>query len=169
MRVRHRMVGVAAGVALTTGALLTATALPAQAYSPDPSPTVSFRDTDNCPCSLSDPFDGTYFEYEAGGEAVKIELRDSGGSYIAKTEFHPYGDQLWVYDTSNDGDTVYTEAMWYDSSGNLQDRLYGPPGTSNVVDYEVESLAVPEGNTVWLYVYDDSAETDEIVSASGTA
>jgi hypothetical protein len=163
------MAGVAAGVALTTGALLTATALPAQAYSPDPSPTVSLRDTDYCPCSLSDPFDGTRFAKQAGGEAVKIELRNSSGSYVAKTEFHPYGDKLWVYDTKNDGDSVYTEALWYDSSGYLEDRVYVPPGTDSVLDYSVESLNVPEGNTVWLYVWDDSGLSDLIVSTSGTA
>lgn len=163
------MAGAAAGVALATGALLTATALPAQAYSPNPSITVSFRDTDYCPCSLSDPFDGTTFAKQAGGEAVKIELRNSSGSYVGKTEFHPYGDKLWVYDTKNDGDSVYTEALWYDSSGNLQDRLYVPPGTDSVLDYSVESLNVPEGNTVWLYLWDDAAETDPIAYATGTA
>ncbi|MFI0938548.1 hypothetical protein [Streptomyces sp. NPDC021020] len=130
---------------------------------------MSFRNTTYCPCSLSDPFDGTRFAQEDGGEAVKIELRDSSGSYVGKTEFHPYDDKLWVYDTKNDGDSIYTEAEWYDSSGKLQDHLYTAPGTSAVLDYAVENLNIPEGNTIWLYIWDDSARTDRIVWATGTA
>jgi hypothetical protein len=95
---------------------------------------------------------------------VKIELRDSSGSYVGKVEFHPYGDKLWVYDTKNDGDSIYTEAVWIDSSDHLQDHLYTAPGTDAVLDYEVENLNIPEGVWIDLYIWDDSAKTDFIVA-----
>jgi hypothetical protein len=163
------MAGAAAGVALTTGALLAATALPAQAYDPNPSYKIISQDTTHCPCSFSDPFDGTRFAQEDGGLAVKIELRDSSGSYVGKVEFHPYGDKLWVYDTKNDGDSIYTEAVWIDSSGNLQNHLYTAPGTDAVLDYRVVDLDIPEGDYVYIYVWDDSAENDYIYGAYGYA
>ncbi|MEV8124616.1 hypothetical protein AB0P07_10975 [Streptomyces sp. NPDC085944] len=83
-------------------------AAPAQAYRPDPSATVIHRDTDGCPCGgggLGDPFDATYFQHDAGGKAVKIELYDDGW-FIGTVEFHPYGDEIWVYDAKNDGDGI---------------------------------------------------------------
>lgn len=169
MRVRNRFTGAAAGVALATGALLVTTALPAQAYDPDPTDTQNNTSTTFCPCSFSDPFDGTRFAQEDGGYAIKIEMRDSHGSYVGKTEFHPYGDKLWVYDTKNDGDSLYTLARWYDSSGNVQEHLYAPPGTDAVLDYSVESLGIPEGNNIYIYVYDNANETDLIAAAFGTA
>ncbi|MFC9463942.1 hypothetical protein [Streptomyces coelicoflavus] len=39
-------------------------ATPAQAYSPDPRVTFKYVDTDNCPCSVGDPYDGTCFRHE---------------------------------------------------------------------------------------------------------
>lgn len=169
VRVRNRMAGAAAGVALATGALLAATALPAQAYDPNPTAKKIEQPTDNCPCSFSDPFDGTRFAQEDGGVAVKIELRDSSGSYVGKTEFHPYGDKLWVYDTKNDGDSIYTNVWWFDSSGHLQDYLYTAPGTDAVLDYRVVSLDIPEGTTVYLDIYDDPGKTDRIAYGDGRA
>lgn len=163
--------GLAAGTAIATAALFGGAA-PAQAYSPNPSATISYRDTDNCPCSLSDPFDGTYFQYDAGGKAVKIALY-ADGWFIGKVEFHPYGEKLWVYDTKNDGDTYYVHVAVdnHDGHGLTGWNVYAPPGTSNVVDYSVYSLGsnVAEGADIRIRVYDDSGLTDLITTAWGVA
>jgi hypothetical protein len=163
------MAGVAVGVALTTGMLLAATAVPAQAYSPNPSYVVDRAATSNCPCHYSDPFDGTTFAKQDGyGIAVKFELWDSSGSYIGKTEFHPYGDKLWVYDTKNDGDSIYTTIEWW-TPGILHSHTYVPPGTSAVVDYAVEDLDIPEDTRVDIYIWDDAGNNDLIAQDFGVA
>ncbi|WP_329182872.1 hypothetical protein [Actinacidiphila glaucinigra] len=170
-RVRPRMVGLSAGVTIATAALLGTVVAPAQAYSPNPSASISYRDTDNCPCTLSDPFDGTYFQYDAGGYAAKIELRDASGSYISKVEFHPYDEKLWVYDTKNDGDSVYVSVYWWDASGNPHavGPNITPTGTDAVVDYVVYNLDIAEGTPVSIDVYDGSGYSDYITSAEVVA
>ncbi|WP_369030259.1 MULTISPECIES: hypothetical protein [Streptomyces] len=158
-RVWRRTLGLAAGVALATGALLGTAVAPAQAYSPLPTHTINYRDTDNCPCSISDPFDGTYFEKDAGGYAAKVNLY-YGGSYIAKVEFHPYAEKLWVYDTKNDGDGIYAEAWWFDGSGAYHSTgLVQPTGTSSVIDYKIVDLGIAEGTYVYIDVYDASRDS----------
>ncbi|RFU84701.1 hypothetical protein DY218_21140 [Streptomyces triticagri] len=157
-----------AGAAVTTGALL-AGAAPAQAYSPNPTPTSHTRDTDNCPCSLSDPFDGTYFQHDAGGKALKVELRD-GSWFIGKVEFHPQGEKLWVYDTKNDNDTIYVR-LSYRYKG-VTSGLYGPykaPGTSKTVDHTVKDFDIPEGADVLVYFYDSRDRSDYIGSGHAVA
>ncbi|MQY14424.1 hypothetical protein SRB5_45910 [Streptomyces sp. RB5] len=167
MGVRHRTAGLLAGTALVTGALLAA-AGPAGAYSPNPTGRVQYRDTDTCPCSLSDPFDGTYFEQDAGGSAVKIELIDSAGRYLGKVEFHPYDEKLWVYDTLNDGDGFSTNITYW-SGGTAHDLgTYSPAGTDAVMDYTVKDFDIPEGASVDIQVYDDAGRTDYVAGARGT-
>jgi hypothetical protein len=169
VRIRNRMVGAATGVALTAGVLLAATAVPAQAYSPNPSYVVDAYSTSFCPCSNSDNFGGTIFAEQAGGIAVKFQLWDyDTGSYIGKTEFHPYGDKIKVFDTKNDGDSIYTSVEWWDS-GVLHSRTYLPPGTSAVVDSTSESLDIPEGTRVDIYLWDNAGNNDLIAHDWGVA
>ncbi|MCX3060254.1 hypothetical protein [Streptomyces beihaiensis] len=167
MRATRRLAGLLTAASAALAALVGTAAAPAQAYSPDPDVKAIYRDTDYCPCSLSDPFDGTYFAHDAGGYAVKLELRENGW-YVGKVEFHPYGEKLWVYDTKNDGDTFYVHVTYsYDgTTHNL--GTYHAPGTSAVVDKTVKDFSIPEGAYVDISVYDDSALTDYIGGARGT-
>lgn len=169
MRSGRRILGLLMGAILAAGAL-SGIAAPAQAYSPNPGLAKYYYDTDNCPCSggnLTDPFDGTYFSYDAGGLAVKMEMSDAGW-FIGKVEFHPYDEKLWVYDTRNDGDTFvvsvgYTYGGSYHYVGTFQ-----PPGTSETVDVTVADLDIPEGAYVDISVYDDAERSDLIGAARGT-
>ncbi|QNS04039.1 hypothetical protein [Streptomyces xanthii] len=170
MRTVRRLAGLFTGTALALGALIATTAAPAQAYSPNPAPSVYYRDTGTCPCSggtLADPFDGTYFANDPGGYAVKIEL-NQGGSFVGKVEFHPNDEKLWVYDTKNDGDTFYVKISY--SAGGTTHNLgtYAAPGTDAVLDKVVKDFDIPEGAPVDISVYDDQALGDYIGGARGT-
>ncbi|MEV5608580.1 hypothetical protein [Streptomyces sp. NPDC052225] len=173
MRFRTRAAGLVAGVATLTAALIGG-ALPAQAYSPNPTYSVITRDTDDCPCSggsLTDPFDDTYFRYDAGGSARKIEMYD-GDWFIGKVEFHPYQQKLWVYDTRNDGDTFYVHVAVdnHDGHGLTGWGTYKAPGTDAVMDYDTFTLGnVDEGASVRMRIYDDADLSDLIATAYGTA
>jgi hypothetical protein len=83
-------------------------------------------------------------------------------------EFHPNDEKLWVYDTSNDGDTFYVKVGY--SSGGTYHNLgtFAAPGTSAVVDYSIHDFDLPEGATVDISVYDDAGLTDLIGAARGT-
>ena len=169
MRVTRQVAGLFTGAALVAGALL-GTAAPATAYSPDPTAGTYYRDTDNCPCSggsLGDPFDGTYFSHDAGGLAVKMELRDDDW-FVGKVEFHPNDEKLWVYDTRNDGDTIYVHVAYTHNGSRHNVGTYSPSGTSAVVDYEVRDLNMPEGAYVDITVYDAKGHSDYIAAARGT-
>ncbi|MEV5612077.1 hypothetical protein [Streptomyces sp. NPDC052225] len=170
MRATRRLAGLFSTAALAVGALLGAAAVPAQAYSPNPAVSSYYRDTDGCPCSggtLDDPFDGTYFAYDAGGYAVKLEL-NQGGSFVGKVEFHPNDEKLWVYDTKNDGDTFYVQISY--TSGGTTHNLgtVTAPGTDAVMDYVVKDYDIPEGAYVDISVYDDAGLGDYIGGARGT-
>ncbi|MDQ0958464.1 hypothetical protein QFZ66_002342 [Streptomyces sp. B4I13] len=163
-----RCTGLLAGAALGAAALF-ATAAPAQAYSPNPTFRAYYYDTDACPCSggnLTDPFDNTYFANDAGGYAVKMELTASG-SFVGKVEFHPNDEKLWVYDTANDGDTYYVRVSYTFGGTTHTLGTFSPPGTSAVLDYEVEDFDLPEGAYVDISVYDDAGLTDLIGAARG--
>jgi hypothetical protein len=169
-KIAGRVAGLLLGIGLTAATLF-ATAGPAQAYSPNPVPYNYAYDTDNCPCSggnLTDPFDGTYFQYDAGGRANKTEIY-SDGWFVGKVEFHAGDEKLWIYDTRNDGDTFYVKAQY--RSGGVTRTLgtYSAPGTSAVMDYTVKDFNLPEGAGVILWLYDDSGETDYFGSGSGIA
>ncbi|MFC7612408.1 hypothetical protein ACFQV2_00695 [Actinokineospora soli] len=132
-------------------------------------------DTDNCArlagslsvsaqgdyCVLNDSADDTFFHKDPGGVAIKVEEHDSNGM-VAKQEFHPYGETLWVYDTRNDGDTVYTDVYANGFYG-----PYAPPGTSNTIDFAKVNLDFPEGRSIRLDVYDDAGPADLITSVGG--
>ncbi|WP_128378940.1 hypothetical protein [Streptomyces cavernae] len=170
MHFRRRLAGLVGGVVLLVGAML-ALAAPAQAYDPNPSVNRYYYQTSDCPCSggnLSDPFDGTYFQNDAGGTAVKLELYQ-GGWFIGKVEFHPNDEKLWVYDTRNDGDSYYVRVQYAYNGTTHSLGTFSPPGTSEVVDYSTLDFDIPEGAFVDLMLYDGSGHTDFFGGAYGTA
>lgn len=158
--------------ALTSAAamagILFGTAAPAQAYG-----TLDIRyarvDTDDCTrlsgtltvtpagggCYLYDSVDHTYFEKDAGGEALKVELRN-GGTLVSKVEFHPNGEKLYAYDTAADGDTVYVQ-LWTATHGS-SDRFRAVGSPSPI------GFSFAEGENVLVKIYDDAAGTDLITS-----
>lgn len=119
-------------------------------------------DAQSTRCVLPDSADGTFFQKDAGGVAIKIELHDGSGM-VAKQEFHPYGEHLWVYDTRNDSDTVYTE-LWWDHQFN---ESYAPPGTSARVEYRHVNLSFAEGTPMSIHDWDNFPLEDSIVFISG--
>lgn len=136
-------------------------------------------DTDNCArlegtlpvtrvtggCMLYDSADDTFFETDAGGKAVKIEMYDSSGM-VAKVEFHPNGEKLWVYDTRNDGDTVY---VYLDYANGATYGPFSAKGTDDVIDHEVFDFDWTEGNWYGVDVNDSASVYDNIAYARGVA
>lgn len=147
---------------------------PASAYSPNPTTVVATRNTSDCPCSIADTADGTFFEHDPGGKAVKISLFDNG-EMVAKVEFHPNGEYLWIYDTEGDGDSIYvTLTAEYSTLGLPDTRFpssgaYKSPSAGSNYGFRVENLSIEEGIPVTIRVYDGSGPSDHIVTASGTA
>jgi hypothetical protein len=148
----------------------------AQAYPDNLTIRYARVDTDNCTllsgslqviedgnyCRLNDSVDNTYFHKDAGADALKIEVRDSTGM-VAKVEFHPYDEKLWVYDTKNDGDTVYVRFTYVDPAGTLHPfGPYSAAGTSNAIDILTVDFDIPEGYIWLVQVFDDSASTDPV-------
>jgi len=153
-------------ISLATLASVIVVGSPAQAYDND---RVDRRfavvDTDNCVrvdgglsviaystyCQLNDSVDNSYFEKDAGAMATKFELHDSSGM-LAKVEFHPLGEKLWVYDTRNDGDGVQ---VWLDVL--CEGTGLGPfsvQGTDNTIDYAVFDLNIAEGCDINVDILD---------------
>jgi hypothetical protein len=173
----HRTIRRFATNSLVVAVLVLASALiasPAQAYS-----NLTYRaaivDTDTCHraagvltvikesggCRINDTADGTFFRNDAGGIAIKAEIRDGSGM-VAKAEFHPYGEKFWYYDTRNDGDTVYFELCT-----GYRDVCYGTyqaPGTSAVIDYGTREFAFDEGTRISISAYYDHTRTRLIAS-----
>lgn len=176
---RRRLAAALSTTALTVTASLTFAASPAHAYGSEIWTEWAGVDTSDCTrsggtlwviaetdrCKLPDSADGTYFYKDAGGSATKIVVQDSNGM-VGKVEFHPSGEKLYVYDTRNDGDTIYVKLCTYSGA------CYGPytaPGTSTVIEYRVIDLNIAEGEHMTITVYDDSAGTDRITYRGGTA
>jgi hypothetical protein len=150
-------------LSLMAAALVTlGMATPANAYG-----ALTFKyarvDTDNCKrlsgtlpvsdqgngCFLDDPFDDTFFLKDAGGVAIKVEVY-SGGVMVAKTEFHPLGEELWIYDTRNDGDTVY--AMGH--TGDRTSPVLGTSGGDNVLEWATYDDEGQEGDMYAVNLFD---------------
>lgn len=124
-------------------------------------------DTDNCArlsgnlsvfatangCRINDSFDGTLFRKDAGGWAVKFELY-VGSTLVAKTEFHPYGERLLVYDTRDDCDTIYA-SLAVEEFGPFYGPYRGP-----VNGYNAYNFALDEGTAVTIDVCDDYDKLD---------
>jgi hypothetical protein len=163
---RNRSIAAGAAIAAALGAILFA-GREAYAYG-SLTPRYAVVDTDNCArlegtlpiqtfpngCELDDSWDGTFFEKDAGGEAIKVELRD-GNDLVAKVEWHPYGEYLWAYDTRGDGDTVYVDFYCFRANTLIVQETIpaqNPPRIWNRFD-------IPEGASCSFDVYDDSART----------
>ncbi|MBP2335665.1 hypothetical protein [Saccharothrix coeruleofusca] len=162
---------------LLTGSLL-ATTNSAQAYNPNPTVRWAQVDTDDCRrlggnltvsaqsdgCRVNDSWDGTFFRKDPNGIAIKVELY-VGSTLVAKSEFHPYGEVLWVYDTRDDSDTIYTTlrvAEFGDSYGPYR----GPVNGANTYN-----LSITDGRTVTMSVNDnnDPNNLDQLIALQGTA
>lgn len=159
-------------------------ASPAQAYGATDEHFAQV-DTDNCRlingdltpiafpagCKLNDSADNTFFQKDAGGIAIKDQIHLRNGPMVAKVEFHPYGEKLWIYDTRNDDDTVYVKVCTSDATGNCLFRppCYSVTGTNDPIDKRIIDLNVPEGWLVGVYVYDESNCTDRLGFVYGAA
>jgi hypothetical protein len=173
-RVHQLLSRIAVTLAVAAGSLATFGG-PASAYSPNPSARYAKVETQNLcnrvagtltviyqtnGCFLDDSVDYTLFRWDAGGWGVKIELRTSSG-LVAKVEFHPYDEILWVYDTRDDGDTIYVDVVVdWQSIG-----LYRGPA-NGAASF---NLNIAEGKGVFLDVWDDNERTDLIFSTWGIA
>jgi hypothetical protein len=155
---------------------------PAQAYG-DLTVRYSHVDTDNCAhdgdlavtataggCRMDDPIDGTFFRRDAGGTALKAQLYD-GSRLIAKVEFHPYDEVLWVYDTVNDTDTIFVRLCVRvgDTCAGGARGPYSAPSTDNRVDRSVIDLSMGEGDRVTIELHDDAGRTDHIFTSFAIA
>lgn len=119
------------------------------------------RDTDKCPCFLSDSYDGTYFKHDADGLAYKGEIY-SGQELVGKVEFHPYGEKLWTYDTKANGDGLYFAISWWENGKTHTSYVETPSGASS------SDLDLPEGKIVTIQVWDDGfwSEDSELLNAT---
>ncbi|MFD8598091.1 hypothetical protein ACFV1L_24100 [Kitasatospora sp. NPDC059646] len=176
MKIRSRLAALGA-LGMVAGSMLFSAA-PAQAYGP-----LTFHyavvDTSNCErlwgdlavrsesagCRLNDSADNTFFEKVGGGQAVKITLSDADGM-VAKVEMHPKTNEIWVYDTRNDGDSIY---VTYRINGGGWSAPLGVTGTDDVIDYDVHPFSAAAGATIGLRVYDDYARTDLLGELYGRA
>ncbi|HEY9293201.1 MAG TPA: hypothetical protein VIP98_18125 [Microlunatus sp.] len=160
---RVRTAGLAAG-AMAAVAGTTVVAPPAHAYSNEWT-MVTEVNTSTCAskgdrvarkvtggCYLADSADNTFFQTDKGGTAIKVEVY-TGTTLRGKLEFHPYSEKVWLYDTSNDGETIYAD-VW----ANGKQRIMATPGSSKKIEYDIEDLSVDEGNAVALEVYDGYSE-----------
>lgn len=165
---RSRTVASLVAAASAMIAFTTMTAAPASAYDPDP--RIVQRDsqlTAYCPCRFNDAIDGTYFEKDDGGVGTKVVFGNASGYALAKVEFHPYDEMLWVYDVANDGDGLYYKVSYEGDGGRY--GLYTPPGTSEIWDIKKVNLDIPEGRKVTVTVYDDRAMTDQVTTFGATS
>ncbi|WP_236726218.1 hypothetical protein [Streptomyces sp. NBRC 110465] len=164
---RNRTIASLAAMASAAATVVTMTATPANAYS---GLTLVGRDwtvTDYCPCRFNDEIDGTYFHKDAGGAGFKVIHGNASRHAVAKVEFHPYGEILYVYDVKNDGDTLYYKVSYEGDGGKW--GLYAAPGTSDVIDVRKVNLDIPEGRKVTVTVYDDKAMKKKVYEISGNA
>ncbi|MEV4120611.1 hypothetical protein [Micromonospora sp. NPDC049645] len=173
---RHLTAGIVAILAMVGSVLFVPSS--AQAYSPNPTVRWAQVDTDNCQrlagnltvvaqsdgCRINDSFDGTFFRKDPNGVAIKVELY-VGSTLVAKSEFHPYGEVLWAYDTRDDSDTIYTTLRVRETG-----PLYGPyRGPVNGGD--LYNLSITDGSTVSMAVNDnnDPNNLDQLIALQGTA
>ena len=112
------------------------------------------RLTEDCPCNLSDSYDGTYFAHDPGGLAYKGEIY-SGDTLVGKVEFHPHGEQFWTYDTRANADGFYFAASWWEDGKRRNAYIETPSGAQS------SDLDIPEGTMVTIQVWDDGWWDDD--------
>ncbi|WP_109472830.1 hypothetical protein [Ornithinimicrobium cavernae] len=146
---RAALAAVAAPVAL--GAAVVAPATMAQAHDGAWSST-EWRYTSGCWCELPDEWDGTYFQHDKGGQAAKMRMYTADDRLAGKVEFHPYGEQVYVYDTLANSDAWYVQLTWVDQYGREKAAYIDPPRGRS---YTYADLSIPEGREVEIKVFDD--------------
>lgn len=179
--IRFRFVFGTVVASLVAAASAAAVASPAHAYGSNLAKLYAVVDTDNCEisgtialddetsttCIIYDEIDGTYFTKDANALAVKFEFR-LNGALVAKVEWHPYGETLWVYDNRDDNDTIYVDLL-------IGDPPYSHPGPFRAPElgHLQKSFDLPEGTPVWVRVFDNldsnGAPTNFLISKLGTA
>ena len=146
---RTALAALAAPLAL--GGAVIAPATTAQAHNGAYS-VEEYRNTSDCWCELPDEWDGTYFQKDAGGEAAKMRMYTADDRLAGKVEFHPYGEQVYVYDTLANADAWYVQLSWTDQNGRDKYTYIDPPSGGN---YTYENLSIPDGTTVTIKIFDD--------------
>ncbi|MCC8480109.1 hypothetical protein LMJ41_19770 [Streptomyces globisporus] len=164
---RNRAIASLAATASAAATVVAMTATPANAYGDLPVVGRESTGTDYCPCRYNDMIDGTYFHKDVGGTGFKVIHGNASRHAVAKVEFHPYDEILYVYDVKNDGDTLYYKVSYEGDGGKW--GLYAAPSTSNVIDIRKVNLEIPEGRRVTVTVYDDKAMKEKVYTIYGTA
>ncbi|MFD9846563.1 hypothetical protein [Streptomyces parvus] len=164
---RNRAIASLAATASAAATVVATTATPANAYGDLPVVGRESTGTDYCPCRYNDMIDGTYFHKDVGGTGFKVIHGNASRHAVAKVEFHPYDEILYVYDVKNDGDTLYYKVSYEGDGGKW--GLYAAPSTSNVIDIRKVNLDIPEGRRVTVTVYDDKAMKEKVYTIQGTA
>ncbi|MFI6942534.1 hypothetical protein ACIBI4_24945 [Streptomyces sp. NPDC050418] len=164
MRFARKPAMAAMGVALATGAMLgtagTAHAAGMSMTSPQ------YKSTSGCPCTIGDYHDGTHYKHDAGGKGGRAYFKKSGVSgYTGKVEFHPYNEEIWLYDTRNDNDTVYVRYMYYriiDGVARPYWSGWAEPknGRGPAID-----ASISEGKPVTVVVYDTRGDTSSSIGS----
>ena len=160
---RTALAAVAAPLAL--GAAVIGPATTAQAHDGAWSDS-EWRNTSNCWCELPDEWDGTYFQKDKGGEAAKMRMYTANDELAGKVEFHPYGEQVYVYDTLANSDAWYVQVSWVDKHGRDKYTYIDPPSGGN---YTYENLSIPDGHTVTIKIFDDGWGQDHVKTIYGIA
>lgn len=163
MRIRATLISLGIAVAFTGFSATTASAYD----NSDLSISSWEYDTDHCLCTNSSGLDYTGFKHDAGGEALKLVVKNNGTA-VAQVEFHPWDEVLYVYDGKNDGDTIYVRAMWWEGSGFVREDggPYSARTTSKELDVNKIQMDsdddIDEGTVVYFRLYDDRDGNDPI-------
>lgn len=169
----RKVAGVIAGLGIVTGSL-TCAATPAQAYPNDELTILStnvnvdpYRGCDSVGdliaeekedgCWLGDAHDGTLFRWDGnyklnGYYAAKTEIYRNS-EMLGKVEWHPRGEKLWIYDTANDGDTIYASVGY--SNPDPDNHVMSAQPTSDPVDVNVVDFDFAEDQQIVIYVWDN--------------
>lgn len=112
--------------------------------------------------------DYTLLKWDDGGTGLKVELHYPGRGQVAKVEFHPYDEILFIYDQYSDSDGIYVTLCTPDPNTPDCYTARGPYASSNLVNLRID-MALPDGNSYILRIWDGSGLTDLITSYVVTA
>jgi hypothetical protein len=168
--ISKRVVGLIGCASLVVGMVLTAA--PAHAYTRSQlSVSKNLFDTDRCPCEAWDDHDGTYFEADAGGMALKSEIKipSLNGRWVGKVEFHPADEIVYVYDTYNDNDSFYVTVSYYNDAGRKigTGGVMSAPGTDAKYDSKKYNLEIAEGTKLVIEIWDNANATEQLAALNG--